>query len=121
MVFDHNPGTEKLFLVFSRVPEPDLDRLIYSLRESGAPSGPTPPPEAGELVLLAEARPADDSLVSRLRTSYSRDLIIQKVDDDVTPAQERSVSTSAAPAVYVVNRTQRVDSRIVVDVSLTHR
>ena len=31
LTFDSDTGTENLFIVFSRQPEPDLEKLIYSL------------------------------------------------------------------------------------------
>ena len=36
IVFDEQTGTEKIFIVFSRAPEPDLENLIYSLRNGKA-------------------------------------------------------------------------------------
>ena len=56
--------------------------------------------------------------VGTLRTAYSRDLVIEKVDDN-------SVSSSPAPkketAVYVVNPSGSRDSRLVADLELVHR
>jgi hypothetical protein len=107
MLFDEQAGTEKLFVVFSREPEPSLEKLIYSLR------GPAP-----KTLMVTADTSVDDHTVGLLRTAYSRDLIVEKVD----------ASTPAAPAgekpetaVYVVNPTGAADSRLVADLRLEHR
>jgi hypothetical protein len=66
-VFNDQLGTEKLFLVLTRRPEPDLDKLIYSINgSSGAGS---------ERTLMAKATVGND-VVNRLRDEVkSRDLV----------------------------------------------
>jgi hypothetical protein len=59
----------------------------------------------------------DDSTVDRLRTTYSRDLIIERVDDK-TPADK---SDKQENAVYVVNPSGSSDSRVVADLKLVHQ
>ena len=39
-VFDEQAGTEKLFFVLSRQPEPSLEKLIYSMGGQTAPADP---------------------------------------------------------------------------------
>ncbi len=119
--FDEQPGVEKLFLVLSRQPETDLENLIYSLsRRPGTETTPARPPAATPLgktekILLAQnLGPIEDSLVGRLRNTYARDLIIEKVDE-ATPGPKKE------HAVYVVNTTGRDDSRVVVDIDLNHQ
>lgn len=119
--FDEQPGVEKLFLVLSRQPEADLENLIYSLsRRPGAEPSPaappyTPPPGKTEKILLAaNLGPIDDRLIGRMRNTYARDLIIEKVDE-ATPGPRKE------HAVYVVNTTGREDSRVVVDIELNHQ
>jgi hypothetical protein len=100
-LFDQQAGTEKLFLVLSRKPEPDLDKLIYSI--TGA--------QGSDRTLVAQASVADD-VVNRLRDEVqSRDLVFEKVSED-----------GAAPekATYVVNPNRTDDARLVVDVALKH-
>jgi hypothetical protein len=100
-VFDQQSGTEKLFLVLSRKPEADLDKLIYSI--TGA--------QSSDRTLVAQASVADD-VVNRLRDEVkSRDLVFEKVNED-----------GAAPekATYVVNPNRTDDARLVVDVALKH-
>ena len=106
--FDEQPGEEKLFIVLSRQPEPDLEGLIYSLgQKSSAPAEAQKPK-----VLLASAAFSND-IVDKLRNAYSRDLIVEKVDDEQAgPKTEK--------AVYAVNPTGSADSRVVADVALKH-
>ncbi len=101
--FDDRGGVEKLFVVLTRKPEPDLDRLIYSFSgQAGAARS-----------LLAKASVSDD-VVARLRQQVSaRDLVFEKVDSDSGPVIEK--------AAYVVNASSAPDSRLVVDVSLNHK
>ena len=75
--FDEQAGEEKLFIVFSRQPEPDLEKLVYKLQDgSRAPAlAPTAEPAAPRRapVMLASNLQIDDSVVGRLRTVYARD------------------------------------------------
>jgi hypothetical protein len=129
LIFDEQTGTEKLFVVFSREPEPNLEKLIYSLKGVAPASAPQPPaPKSAAPNNVAPAEPKtlyaladtkiDDTTVGMLRIAYSRDLVIEKVD-------ENSVGSGPAPkkenAVYVVNPSVSRDSRLVADLELVHR
>jgi len=107
--FDEQPGEEKLFIVVSRQPEPDLEGLIYSLgQKSAAPSDVQKPK-----MLLASAAFSDD-MIGKLRNAYARDLIVEKVDDEQPgPKKEK--------AVYAVNPSGSSDSRVVADITLRHQ
>ena len=107
--FDEQGGEEKLFVVLTRQPEPDLEGLIYSLgQKTSAPASAQKPK-----MLLASAAFTDD-VIGKLRNSYARDLIVEKVDDEgAGPKQEK--------AVYAVNPTGSADSRVVADVTLKHQ
>lgn len=115
--FDEQPGEEKLFLVFCRQPETDLEKMVYDMsrRESGEaapkPAATTPAPK---LLLAQNLVSIDDNLVDRLRNAYARDLIIEEVDESAPGAEPET-------AVYVVNISTAQDSRVVADVSLNHR
>ena len=62
--FDEQPGTEKLFLVLARTAEPDLDKLIDSLRPTGpSPAGPGKKP-AGSVQVVSSV---DDATVNKIR------------------------------------------------------
>ncbi len=116
MVFDEQTGTERLFIVFSRAPETDLESTIYSLQ--GAKPQPTsaPAPAAHPKQMLLTAS-VDDSTVGRLRNTFSRDLVIEKVDESTPAATGEQKET----AVYVVNPSGSSDSRVVADLSLVHQ
>ncbi len=112
--FDEQAGEEKLFIVLTRRPEPDLEGLIYSLGNAtkDKPAAETPGVEKPKM-LLASAAFGDD-VIGRLRNTYARDLIVEKVDDEQAgPKQEK--------AVYAVNPTGSADSRVVADVTLKHQ
>ncbi|HTY60733.1 MAG TPA: DUF4384 domain-containing protein [Acidobacteriota bacterium] len=113
--FDEQPGTEKLFIVFSRRPVSDLEELIYNL--TGKQDLKTSPrPDDGK-ILLAQAK-IEDKMVDRFRTVYSRDLIIEKVDEATPPPPS---APSKDNAVYVVNPSKSADARVVADVTLIHK
>ena len=107
-MFDDQSGTEKLFLVLTRQPEPDLDKLIYSI--NGAKNSP-------DRTLMAGARVGDD-VVNRLRDQIkSRDLLFEKVDEI---KEQPTGQVQNEKATYVVNPSRSEDARLVVDVALKH-
>ena len=126
-VFDEQAGTEKLFFVLSRQPEPSLDKLIYFMGGQTARPDPTavkPAAPEPNRVLMAQATVGDD-VISRIRGQMlARDLIFEKVEN------EKVVSENSAPpaggqvkietAAYVVTRNTAPDARLVVDVKLKH-
>ena len=116
VVFDEQSGTEKVFILFSRAPERDLEALIYSLKKGPAKSTAAPadrPPSAEKKEILLTAS-VDNSTVGRLRTAYARDLVIESVDEN-TPGEKKE------KAVYVVNPSGSMDSRVVADLELVHK
>ncbi len=112
--FDEQAGTEKVFLIFTREKQADLENMILSLQGGKAKpaSSPAVVPEAAPPVLRASI---DDEMVGRLRTTYARDLIVEAVEPD-TPGGEKKES-----AVYVVNPTGSADSKLVADLLLVHK
>ena len=99
-VFDEQAGNEKLFIVLTRQPEPDLDKLIYSMGGTVT--------KDGSRSLVTQASLGDD-VVSKLRNQVnSRDLVFEKVD-------------STENAAYVVNPSSAPDARLVVDIALKHK
>lgn len=136
--FDEQAGEEKLFLVFSRQPEPNLEKLIYDL--GTRPSTPKPAEKASPVtdepeapqepkVLLAMNRvEIRDDVVGNLRRVYARDLVVEKVAENVDSSgygAVRPLSASYEPdmsvATYVVNPSNSKDARVVADLSLIHR
>jgi hypothetical protein len=119
MVFDEQTGVEKIFIVFSREPEADLENMIYSLQGNQAhPAAHSPDavPKPKQMVRIAGLN-IDDSTVGRLRTTYSRDLIVERVDGQ-TPADR---SDKQENAEYVVNPSGSSSSRVVADLKLVHQ
>jgi hypothetical protein len=99
-VFDEQAGNEKLVIVLTRQPEPDLDKLIYSM--GGTPG------DVKDRSLVAQAA-VGDNVVSKLRNQVaSRDLVFEKSDSNEN-------------AAYVVNPSTAPDARLVVDVALKHK
>jgi hypothetical protein len=113
--FDAKPGTEKLFVMLSRVPETDLDQAIYKLATGADEPIKTnekpkrAPADAGQMLMASNAA-VPDPLVSRLRTSYTRDLVLEEVS--ATDTQER--------AVYVATKAKSNAARVVADIKLVH-
>ena len=115
--FDEQPGSEKLFLVFSRQPVSDLEGLIYSLSdEQKTKPKENARPDAGKL-LLAQVN-IRDTLIDRLRGISARDLVIEKVDEKAPPNPS---APEKEKAVYVVNPSRSANARVVADVTLTHQ
>jgi hypothetical protein len=116
LVFDEETGTEKIFIVLSRVEEPDLERLMFSLKGGAHPvSAPQDKPALqGKPKTLIAGLSIENSTIGHLREAYARDLIIERVDDD-TPGPQKE------KAVYVVNPTGSSDSRVVADIELVHK
>jgi Domain of unknown function (DUF4384) len=109
-LFDEQAGTEKLFLVLSRRPETDLDKLIYSITGTST---------EGDRKLVASAKIGAD-VVSRLRDEVkSRDLVFEKVDE-VSLQYDGTTDVKIEKATYVVNPSRGEDARLVVDVALKH-
>jgi hypothetical protein len=116
--FDDQAGTEKIFLVLTRQPQPDLEKLVYAIVNPAAPS----PADSGlGRVIVAQATFSDDT-VNRLRNDVqSRDLVFEKVDSDDSPsASAAGAGARVENAAYVVNPSTAQDARLVVDVSLKH-
>jgi Domain of unknown function (DUF4384) len=117
--FDEQQGTEKLFIVLARQPEPDFEKLVQSLRRESPPqqaksdgNQKADQNDEGSVQVVASL---DDGTVGKVRGQVrSRDLVFQKVDE-TTPGGKKE------QAVYIVNRTGSTDSRVVVDVFLNHQ
>jgi len=116
MVFDEQTGIEKIFIVFSRQPETDLENMIYSL-QGAKPKPASQPKELPKPKAMVQVASIDDAMVGRLRTTYARDLIIEQVNDKTASDK----TDKKEDAVYVVNPTGSSDSRVVADLKLVHQ
>jgi len=127
MLFDQQSGIEKVFLMFSRAPEKDLEQLIYSLRGGVKPASAAPEPVQGQDApaaprQLVASLSIDDATVGRLRNTYARDLVLEKVDDGGNAnANANAKAPPKEKSVYVVNPSGAADSRVVADIQLVHQ
>src|SRR5579871_47078 len=98
--FDEKTGVEEVFILFSREPVPDFEKLLYA-DKGGAAAGKSTPAQPKPLNVAKADLPA--ATVDRLRDAYTRDLLIEKIDDD-KPGDHKE------KAVYIVNPTGASDS-----------
>jgi hypothetical protein len=117
LVFDEQPGAEKVFIVLSRTPETQIDKLIYDL-ESGSRKAEQPKSDQSKSLMASAA--LSNSLVEQMRKGIAaRDLVFEKVDDSKPAPKNAGVSKETA--VYVVNASRAAESRLVADIQLKHR
>lgn len=113
---DDTPGAEKIFVVFSRRPEPDLEKLIYTLSTSENPAAKpanTPAQVEPKKTMLASAK-LDDPFIDRMRSKLvSRDLVFETVDEKT--ADKRDTAT------YVATPDRSPNARVVADFTLLHK
>lgn len=119
-VFDEQPGTEKLFLVLTRRPEHDLDKLIYQLDNPRDPAAEEKPGSKPVPTMLAmNTMAVSDDLVGQLRNRLTaRDLVFEKINEDKPVRQSQR---DPEKAVYVANPSRESSARLVVDIELKHR
>ena len=103
--FDDPSGTEEVFILFSRQQVADFEQLLYTEKPS---AGGT---ERSKPLNVAKAD-IPESTVDRLRTAFSRDLILEKIDDSGDTKEK---------AVYIVNPTGTSDSHVWADIRLVHK
>jgi hypothetical protein len=121
ILFDEQTGTESVFIVFSRTPEDGLENMIYSLQGSNvkpAADKTVTKPQTKKYMMTASVD-IPESVVGHLHDTYTRDLIVEKVDDK-TP-DDKSSANKKENAVYVVNPSGSSDSRVVAEINLVHQ
>jgi Domain of unknown function (DUF4384) len=114
--FDQNPGKEKLYVILSRTPIPDIDRVIQNLKENQPSSVPTPSP-ADENGTLTEAQNRiPDAFVQQLA---SRDL--ELVDEENVNESSKG-TVPGEKAIYVVSKGGEpgANSRVILSLDLQH-
>ena len=119
LVFDEQAGVEKLFVILTRQPETQMDKLIYDL-ENRKSADKAPAGKAGEQRLLMASAAIGNPLIDQLRGGVrARDLVFEKVDDS-KPAPPTAGGMKET-AVYVVNASTAASARLVADIQLRHR
>ncbi len=117
--FDNQPGEERIFIVFSRKPEPDFDGLIYKVapeRDETKPAAPSVTrPNPG--IIMASNTTIGDPFVDRMSKMYARDLIVEKVEGDVKTS---SLGPRFEYAAYVASKSNN-DPRVTAEVTLVHK
>jgi hypothetical protein len=106
--FDETAGVEKVSLVLSRTPEPDLEKLIYA---AGDPTRVGEQPKT----MMAGNNPIDNSVFGPVREKLvSRDLVFEKYDGPAADGTQEK-------AVYAATRNKSADARLFVDLKLIHK
>lgn len=110
--FDQNPGAEKLYVILSRTPIDDIDRVIRNLSQGGGTPAPPPADASAEL----EAKNViSDAFVQRLA---SRDLALV---DEETVDSSSTEAHNAEKAVYVVAKKSDAQSdQVILSLDLRH-
>jgi hypothetical protein len=113
-LFDQNPGDEKLYVILSRAPIPDIDRAIQNLK--GNQAAPASQPQTGSGPMTEAENRIPDAFVQGIA---SRDLVLvdeQKVDESSKGA------TQGEKAIYVVSKASGPDanSQVVLSLDLRH-
>lgn len=109
MRFAGQPGEERLFVVLTRAPEPDLESVINNLKNSRPKDGPM------EIASVA------DPTISKLRSSNSRDLVLEEFSGPgTTPDAAPAAAAPVEKATYIVSKNRGADARVVADIRLTH-
>lgn len=105
---DDNKGEERLYVVLSRKPLADLDKVIYNLQ------GPDAKPQ--RVMLATKPAPIEDRVIAQLHSQLgSRDLVLETVK----PPSGNAVDAEQA-AGYVVNKSGLLDATVAADIRLKH-
>jgi hypothetical protein len=113
-LFDQNPGDEKIFVILSRTPIPDIDRAIQDL-QSAQPAAPSQQPDESPQTLEA-ANKIPDAFVQGL-ASRDLKLVDEEKEDDSKPQAD-----THEKAIYVVNKASdpASNSEVVLRLELRH-
>ena len=113
--FDQQAGSEKLFLLFSRVPVQNLEEVILTL----GGNDPKPKEPRKQFPVLEASNRVNDEFINQLRSQVqARDLVFTR-----TGSEPVKPSGPKEDAVYVVNQSSvgNSNSQIVVDLTLKHQ
>jgi len=118
--FDDQPGTENVYIVLSRKPEPDFEKLIFALRDKSKMPGDAQavpvndqPRFKGNVSQIASSY-SNNPLLERLESAMkSRDLVFEKVNEDNEDGRKEK-------AFYAGTPDTSVNARVVARVELKH-
>lgn len=112
--FNQQPGDERLFVILSRTPVNDVERLVYRLRDDKSASL-----DAGTPALIAQNVSVSNEVIERLRLNNSRDLVIETVGTRTKSGSQRKSNSAADPenAVYVATAS---GNTVVAEIKLIH-
>lgn len=114
--FDQNPGDEKLYVILSRTPIPDIDRVIQNLKGNQPSAAPAPAPSDENGTLMEAENRIPDQFVKQLA---SRDL--ELVDEEKVNESSKG-SVPGEKAIYVVSKGTGPDanSQVILSLDLRH-
>ena len=114
--FAGKPGTEKIFIAYSRNPDEDIDKLIYEVNRNANPA-------TGNRTMMAyNTPPIQNSEVEKLKIR-SRDLIIETVkENDVASRKPKaaSIERMKETAVYVATKDSSPGAKVIAEIRLKH-
>jgi len=117
--FDDQPGTESVYIVLSRKPEVDFEKLIFALRDKSAPGDVQAVPVnnqdryKGQATQMASST-SNNPLLERLQSAMaSRDLVFEKVNDDNDDGRKEK-------AFYAGTPDTSINARVVARIELKH-
>jgi len=113
--FDQNPGAEKLYVILSRTPIEDIDRIIRNLSHGGSVSAPSAPAVDTSSELEAK-NVIPDEFMQQLAV---RDL---KLVDEETVDSSSGSAPDSEKAVYVVAKESDtpLSEQVVLSIDLRH-
>ena len=107
--FSGKPGMEKLFILLSRNPEEDIDKLIYQQTNNSR-------------TMIAGGVPIKGATVDKLKVQ-SRDLVIESVKEKTAASAKPKAGSPermSESAVYVTTKDVSLSARIVAEIHLKH-
>jgi hypothetical protein len=125
ITFAEPAGKEQLFLFLSRQPVRSTEDLMLNMSNGGQPK-PTSQPEVSpdthfrQDATMEAFNRMDDSRIADLDKFYSRDLIVEKVNDDTAAAKPVAQAPEKDNSVYVVDPSGKADSHVVADIVFRH-
>jgi hypothetical protein len=112
--FDQQTGVENVFILFSRQPVPDFEKALYTDPGGSRPAVRSSDDKGPPKPIKVAKADLPGSMVDRLRSAYSRDLVLEKIDEDKPGDRNEK-------AVYIVNPTGSLDSHVWADIRLVHK